>query len=272
MVDVYLGIPCLGAEISAQTAHSVFAAYSPNFNLRYQITGLSLLARNFNSMFIEAYLAGADYFCLLHSDIGIFHPADPKRSWIELMIQRLSENKAACMSSVVPIKSPHGHTSTALQLSPDNSFGLRRVCMWELDHLPVERITREDLCSLYGVDPQQAGALYINTGVMIMDLKRFTWAESRWPGFGIDDMIVWSIDGYPKAYTVSEDWSHSKWLFASGWPYFATREFPLVHLGAKPYVSNERWGVSHDSEGPQHEPIRVFENKRAMQGRVTLRL
>jgi hypothetical protein len=244
--------------------NSLITAASPKHSIRFQIQGLSLLARNFNTLWASAWEKQADYLVMLHSDIGIRAPEGFSGSWLDAMVERIEESKAAVLSVVVPIKNQIGHTSTALQLEKGNSFKLRRVVIKDLPKLPMKWICRDDLCELYQVSPEVAGPLFVNTGCMIMNLKKFPWAKERWPGFEIRDILAWSLDGIPKPYTVPEDWKLSQWLFEKGWPYYATREFVVAHIGSTPYNNNGEWGCDQDLEGETWSSIREYENSKVL--------
>jgi len=264
MANVYIVVPTMGFDIGSLCVNALMTAASPKHSIRYQIQGLSLLARNFNTLWCAAWEAQSDYFVMLHSDIGIRAPAGFVGSWLDAFIERIEEAKAAVLSAVVPIKNNIGHTSTALQLTRDNSFTLRRVVIKDLPKLPVKWITRDDLCALYQVNPEVAGPMLVNTGAMIMDLKRFPWAKERWCGFEIRDHLAWSLDGVPRPFSAPEDWRLSQFLFKQGWMYAATKEFPIAHLGSSPYSNYGAWGMDEDTEGPTWPSIRGYENSRVL--------
>lgn len=207
--------------------------------------GLSLLARNFNSLWIHAYQSGADYFILHHSDIGVESPYHGV-CWLDVLIERMQQLNAAVLSIASPIKSKHGHFSMGLDLEAGNHYTLRRVTVRELATLPEMFICRPDICELFGVPERGSGAMIVNTGVWCMDLKRFPWFQMRWPGFNIKDSIEWSLNGVPAAYSESEDWMASRWLHEHGIPYFATRELHLHHHGCQVYPNYGLWGDAHD--------------------------
>ena len=270
LANVFVGVPTLGGHIGAAPVSALLSALSPSHVVRISVQGLSLLARNFNTLFIDAWIKGADYFILLHSDIGISAPPGSPYTWLEALIHELNACGGACLSVCSPIKNYVGHTSTALQLEKGNSFKLRRVTIKELAKLPADFISRDHLCDLFGANKETAGAMLVNTGVLAMNLKQYGWAQERWPGFEIRDKIVWSRDGIPKAYTLPEDWQMSKWLFEKGWPYYCTRAFPLMHFGEQAFTNYGNWGVEFDTEGPTWISISEYEASWSQQDRGIL--
>jgi hypothetical protein len=223
---------------------------STAYEVRQCVTGISLLANNFNRLFVTAWTSGADYLCILHSDIGTSRPAGYGGSWLELLVDRLRENNLAALSAVVPIKSMDGLTSTALQLRKDSPHVLRRLSMQELHRLQDKVVRRHNLCDLFDISRDEAGALYINTGTLAIDLRGFDWAGARWPGFQITDYLAWNTNHVPMAYVDPEDWGFSRWLHQEGWPYAATKELIIEHHGEMAFSSGGNWGAEKDSLPP----------------------
>lgn len=253
---VFIGIPSHKVEILAGTKVAVQIAASKNLKIQDQTLGLSLLAKNFNELFCTAWKRDFDYFVLLHSDIMVCHPSHfSGGSWVDLLVKQANENGLAALSAVVPIKSQAGHTSTALQLSANNPYNMRRLTVRESNRLKQPFINRADLCSLFKVSEEKAGPLFINTGCLLMDLRNFDWAGCRWPGFEIDDKIVWDKNrNQPQTYTVPEDWKFSRWLDDQGWAYGATNELEIHHYGTVPFINRGDWGDEQDTALGQKSP------------------
>jgi len=236
-------VPTSGHEVSVETAKTLIGAQAARgASVQYQISVLSLLARNFNYLFCQAYSAGFDYLIYVHSDLGI--ESAPGQHWVDTVIAVMEEKKFAAVSQVIPIKNDSGTTTTALQLNKNNKYGLRRLTVKEVaGHTGI--ITREDLCRMFSVSPDDAGALLINTGLLCLGLKNFYWP--KWDGFSIEDKILWNKSGTPKAFTTSEDWRFSMWLHEKEWPYGAINCFAINHDGHKYYSNREVWGGEHDA-------------------------
>lgn len=249
---VLVGVPLHCSDMSAGTATSVVQAAGSEIEVGFQVMGLSLLAKNFNHLFQAAWRGEYDYFLLLHADIVIKPPSHFNGSWLELMVKRMEELQAAAISAVSPIKSPAGHTSTALELHRDNPYDMRRLTIREMLGLEYDYINRDDMCELFGVDKDEAGAFLINTACLMMDLKRFDW--TKWNGFGIDDHIEWSKDKQPMCFTIPEDWKLSRFMHEQGWPYYATREIQLQHQGTHGYNNHQPWGLEEDTVCGQVSP------------------
>lgn len=256
--SVLIGIPVHKAESSVGTMVSALMAGSQKYVVRHQITGISLLANNFNRLFCSSWAAGVDFFVLMHSDVGVSVRDGFGGSWLELLIDRLQEHKLAALSAVVPIKSMDGLTSTALQLRKDSPHVLRRLSMAEMHSLPNNLITRADVCRVFGVPEDEAGALFINTAVLAIDLRSFDWAGVRWPGFQISDQIAWNTANVPMAFVDPEDWAMSRWLHGQGWPYAATKELIVDHHGGMAFSSQGNWGRAMD-DLPRMPSIEEYE-------------
>jgi len=257
--NIFIGVPSHTGQVSICTQRCILEARGPDLAVRVRNNTFSLLDYNFDLLFCSAWASGADYFCLLHNDIAV-SSGDPARSWLMVMLDALRDGGFAAVSVVAPIKSVEGITSTALQLTKNNSFTMRRLMLRELPKLPPI-ITKADVCKLWGLDAATAGALYINTGCLLMDLKKFGWAQKRWPGFQIRSQLAWSREGLPKAFVLSEDWRFSQHLAEYGWPYAAVgpQLLPVEHLGELVFRNTATWGDEEDLEGPKNPSFGEWE-------------
>ena len=252
---IALFVPNYDGNISGKTTHSMLTACQSVHHVSINSGGMSLLARNFNTGFLAALMGGFDYFVMLHSDIGASNVVT-NTPWIDSLVQDCETMKCAVLSVVIPLKNDTGVTSLALSLDRTNKYEIRRVTMKELVKLPIDFICREDVCEIFGLDPDQAGALYINTGFMCVNLRDFDWKGQKFPGFSIDDRIYWSPEGQPLPYTLSEDWGFSLWVTMQGWPVFATKRYPATHFGGKDYSNQEIWGEEHEPHVSYVDPIK----------------
>ena len=162
---VFLAAPIHKGELSGLTADAIFRSASCRENrvINYQILGLSLLARNFNTLFCSAYTKGYDYIVYLHSDVGVRIDGNSAGSWVDILVDRTKQLELAALSVVIPIKSQEAYTSAGIQLKRGNPYSLRRITVKQLQSLREEFISREDVCKLYGLDPDEAGAMLINS-------------------------------------------------------------------------------------------------------------
>jgi hypothetical protein len=179
-------------------------------------------------------------------------------TWLERLVTITRELQAAAVSVVVPIKTLEGMTSTGLDLNRKSGYTLRRVTVKELSQLPRDVITRLDVCQLFGLDPLVAGALLVNTGALCMNLRYYPWFEARWPGFYIDDRLVWNTKGVPEGRTAPEDWNFSRWLFNKEWRYYATSGIVSCHEGNHTYHNRGSWGMDSDTL-PKQSSIKEYE-------------
>lgn len=268
---VMLGTPTHDGRVAFQTVHAIMDSAGPDLILRVALTQSSLLGVTFSQLFAKAYLMGADYFCMIHSDIGC-RPAtitSSQTSWLQIMVDELNKYKLAALAAIPMIKSNDGHTSTGMQLFKTNSFTLRRVMSKELKKLPMV-FGRDDLCALWKLDPATAGAMYINTGCLLIDLKRFPWAQRRFPGFDMRSAMAWTTDGFPRTFCLPEDWNFSKWLTTQGWPYMATRSVHITHVGPTVFANFIEYGLEEDVEGPKNPSFSEQEAASALGGKIML--
>lgn len=247
MAKVLIGVPLHQGEVSASTMTSVVMAHSLVGNETVvQVAGLSLLARCFNTLWISAYINGFDYFVMLHGDIAV--RTEDGSSWVDVLVDRIQQFEAAALSVVSPIKTPEGITSTGLYIAkPPNYHSIRRLTIRELATMDPFAITRADICEKFGMDPKEVGAMLINTGCLIIDLRRFDWFKYRWPGFQIIDELIWNKSGVPATRTRPEDWFFSSWMFEKGLPYYATKELILDHHGVGVFTNRGLYGLEADT-------------------------
>lgn len=245
-MNIHIGIPQHGENVSAATMRSILdAVHSKAHRVTYQALGLSLLARNFNALWINAYRSGADVFILHHADLGA--GTKDSSNWVDNIVDLMYRTGGAMMSVASPIKSPAGHFSMGLDLKAGNSHTLRRTTARELFCMPSPFITRGDLCEMYDIHSDAAGAMIVNTGLLAMDLRRYPWGKWRWPGFNIVDSIEWSVDDIPQAFTEPEDWFASRWLHKRNIPFYTTKDLVLDHHGGQTYWNQGLWGMPADN-------------------------
>lgn len=254
---VMIGIPMHKGEVCAVTMMSVSQAISQINRVNFHLLGLSLLAKNFNLLFIHAIQSQCDFFLLHHSDLGVQGcVANSHGSWLDLLVQRLLENKLAAISAIVPIKSPQGYTSSGLETVKNDPWSLRRLTIRECNTLPLECIDRDDVCNLFGVSGHTAGALLVNSGLLLMDIRNHggVYSELKWPGFNIVDFIEWNKSGRPSSYTIPEDWNFSAWMHENKLPYACTRELIVHHSGGAAFMNVGEWGEERDCPRQQVHP------------------
>lgn len=197
----------------------------------------SLLAHGFNQCWCYALNyrkeQPLDYFVMLHADIV------PERFWIDKLVAEMVRTQADLLSCVVPIKSMHGVTSTAIA-GTDPWTVERRLTMREVMQLP-ETFSAED-CGFPG------RTLMTNTGCWIADFSKLWIEDVR---FQISNRIVRKAFGFD-AEVVPEDWDFARQVAAKGGKVLATRKVALHHFGPNGFGNQTAWGsceIDHLADG-----------------------
>lgn len=212
---VYLAVPTHTGEIAMQTARSLIQGIvnaGGRFNVMFSINCFSLLCSNFNQLWAKAVNCGADYFVMLHSDVGSTDPA-----WLVNLIDQLDHSELDALSAVVRIKGDQMDTSTALY-TPQ---GIERIPVADFRDLPPI-IKQHHITRKYGDK-----VLLINTGMLAIRLKQ-DWAQDFC--FTIEDNVTKTDEGLVTL-QISEDWYMSLWFEARGIPYGCTQLIPTLHQG-----------------------------------------
>lgn len=223
----FLGMPGYG-DISAGAARGFYrASESPQY-VSMQYNEGSLLAQNFNALWCTALNlkqkgASLDYFAMQHADIS------PQPGWLDVLIEELEDRDLDVLSVVVPIKSVHGLTSTAMDSDDRSAFHpMCRLTMTEIFDLP-ETFTSDDL----------GHPLLINTGLWICRLN-MDWAPKL--HFTVNDRLVQVPDGRYMAEVEPEDWYFSRLCHELGLKVGATRKVRVAHQGKHVFVNSHPWG------------------------------
>lgn len=196
----------------------------------------SVLELNFNRMWCEALNAkqyGFTHFVMLHDDVC------PEIGWLDVLVEEITRLQADVVSAIVPIKSAHGLTSTALGNDGQTRSvwrPLRRLTMTEAFELP-ETFNREQ------VPLEGPPSLFINTGCWIADLRK-PWAEKN-VFRNVSRNVV--QDGKWKADCLSEDWAFSCDLSRWGASVYATRKVKLYH-DHPAFHNKTAWGMWQTDE------------------------
>ena len=225
MARIYLGMPTYGgAEPAAMQAFYQMASREHETNA-VAITG-SLLGNVFNRHWCNAINGGYDYFAMLHGDVV------PEPYWLDRLHDILCERGVDLVSTVVPIKTAQGITSTGID-DPDNPWQpLLRLTMTQVMRLP-ETFTSVD-CG----HPDKA--LLVNTGCWLANLKG-DWQDKVL--FTIRDAIGRNAQGQLVALVEPEDWCFSRQLHRLGVRYCATRAVKVKHRGMAEYPNDRTWGT-----------------------------
>lgn len=240
MPKVLVGVPTYNGQVDARQALYLFAARRDNLITDVRTRSLSLLAYCFNSLWCEALNDKTyDYFLLLHADIVPTAPI----GWLSKLIQEATNARADLLSAVVPIKNQDGLTSTALQT--EQHAIPRRLTLHEVMQLPAT-FAAADVAKQFGYPDDTAQQLLVNTGCMLMDLRR---NRDKWEQmyFRITDRIE-KRNGKFVPLVDPEDWDFSRQAHAQGLKVAVTRAVTLLHNGSADYSSAGVWGnLEHDT-------------------------
>lgn len=237
-IRVFLGMPgygslTMGASRGLWRSSRGTAGGRP-LALTIEHSSSSLLAHGFNRLWCAALnmcLRGdsVSYFAMLHSDIS------PEDFWLDKLIEELEAKQLDVLSAVVPIKSGHGLTSTALDNGTGDTWNpLCGLTMQEVHELP-ETFTSEDV----------GHPLLLNTGCWVC---RFDMEWATQVRFQINDRIVFDKStGQYVSQVEPEDWYFSRLCNEMGLRIGATRKVSLGHGGSMDFTNDRPWGQwSHD--------------------------
>jgi hypothetical protein len=197
--------------------------------------GEAFVERNFSHCWAEA-LNSRDReawteFGMIHVDV---QPSVP--GWLSLLVAERRRVGADLLSVVLPIKTSHGLTSTAV-LSPDGRW--RRLTLREAWRIPDVTF-----------DAEAAGfpgcRLLASTGLWVADFTR-PWVEEVW--FETRCRIVRDArSGKFEVQSFPEDWHFSRMLHDRGLKVMATKLLSCAHWGMAPYPNNRPWGTVAQDE------------------------
>jgi len=242
---IMIGLPSRDHRINAAVLELLAKhGLPPDVGLHVSVEGSSLLAWTFNCLLAEAFNLGATHFFLLHDDIRLEPGA------LGTLYGEMKRLNADAISLVMPLKSVHGLTSTAIG-SRDPFEPWRRLTMKEVCRLP-ETFCIED-CREAGLTPPYDCPLLVNTGALLLNLTS-EWAKREADGyrdlhFTINDCIR-KENGKWVARCEPEDWGLSAWLHRRGAKVYATRMVKASHWGEAGFDNQEPWGLlEHDEAG-----------------------
>lgn len=225
MARIYLGMPAYGNP-EPGACQAFYELATRHHSVKTVAMRGSLLANTFNRLWCDAVNGGYQFFAMLHGDVI------PEVHWLDKLYEILQARDDDVVSTVIPIKTGQGVTSTAID-NPHNPWKpLFRVTMRELATLP-ETFTNVDL-------GYPDNALLVNTGCWIARLKT-PWARKVL--FTIRDAIGERADGTLVPLVASEDWELSRQLHRLGVKYSATKAVKVKHRGEQEYPNWGTWGT-----------------------------
>jgi hypothetical protein len=223
----------------------------PNRRQIFQAHG-AFLARNFNVCWcrmLNDRKLGFTHFCMIHTDVCPHTPW-----WLDALVAEQERTGADLLSVVLPIKTYHGLTSTALE---------------NIDNGVVRRMTMQEVCAVPALTFDAASAgfpgwrLLASTGLWIVDLRK-PWFDELYPSeydpkrswkdypcFEVRDRIFQLPDASWVYETKPEDWHFSRLLHQLGRKIMATRAVTCGHMGQLEYANNKPWGtIARDTDMP----------------------
>lgn len=192
--------------------------------------GEAFVQRSFSNCWVQALNSRGvnpwTHFAMIHVDV------DPQpRTWLSDLIDEMHRTGADLLSVVLPIKTAHGLTSTAI-LDP-RTGAYKRLTMREVMAIPEPTF-----------DAAAAGypgcQLLTSTGLWVARFDR-PWAEEVY--FDCTCRVRRDpADGKFKVDFFPEDWHFARMLHARGAKVLATKTVPALHWGSTPFPNNVAWG------------------------------
>lgn len=235
MSKILIGLPTYDNRTDARQALFLYSARVDNLQTVVQTKQLSALCWCFNWFWANVLNDKTiDYFLLMHADIIPIAPI----KWISKLIAEAENAHADLFSVLSPIKNEDGLTSTAL-VSAEHPHE-RRLTMTEAMQLP-QTFDAGDVAKAFGWQSDSAVRLMVNTGLMLVDLRRNRdkW-ETMW--FKTVDRVEKQGGKFVATFT-PEDWDFSRQAHANGLRVAATRAVTLLHHGAADYRNDQAWGT-----------------------------
>jgi hypothetical protein len=232
---VFLGLPHSGT-IFTDSISSLVSASRGRFDVRIGAAASSLLCYNFNRLWSDAlnYAPRPHYFAMHHSDIWA------PDGWLDVLIEILEEERVDLVAAVVPIKTPHGHTSTGVV--DLDGYRRRRLTVHEVAKLPP--VFNAGIAGrFFGVSNP---ALLVNTGLWVCRFSSLPGVEQL--HFRTGDSIRADARGKFQAHVLPEDWMWSMDFASRGLKVVATSRVPVRHYG------HSAWGIGNEPPWGDAEP------------------
>jgi hypothetical protein len=239
-----------GGHVALEAAR---ALYTPSKDYKFfpVAYSISALASCFNHLWANALVAYGSgrctHFAMLHSDIA------PESGWLDILMRELEKHQLDMVSTVIPIKSTDGLTSTAVG-SVDDIWSQKRLTMKEVKNLPVT-FTDYDLAQWKVKHKRVGHKLLLNTGCWVADLRNPIWHhvdennEARF-FFTQKDRITVDEQGVTHVGFASEDWIWSRECQKAGLKIGATRAVKAWHYGPFGYYNQGVWGDLSEDRFP----------------------
>lgn len=239
---IFVGMPGYG-ELTAGAARGFWRATRlPDSHVVRQYNEGSLLAQNFNTLWVTALNRvhrgeRVDYFAMQHADI------EPCDYWLDMLIDELEARDLDVLGVVAPIKDQKGMTSIALAHETGDSWRIKcRLTMSDVYRLP-ETFTSDDI----------GHPILLNTGLWVCRFGEWT----KQVRFTINDRVAFDtkLDRYV-AQVEPEDWYFARLCHELGLKIGCTRKIPLDHRGVARFTNTRPWGTQfHDQAWADESPV-----------------
>lgn len=243
---VALCMPRYSNSVAHYKAASAFYHGPGNIKRAIFEASTSLAIRCFNLLLCNVLNARKEHafthMGFLHDDIC------PDHGWLKTLVEEQEAHNVDFLSAVVPIKTGHGLTSTAvdLKIGREHEWMLRRLTMKEVFQLPETFGIKDIPFAL----PESR--LLLNSGcwVMRLDAVKDIFPLENECGknrvanlfFSDEARIIQLADGTYVAQDISEDWDWSRKILSLGLTTKATRKAGLFHA-QEVFNNKEVWGV-----------------------------
>jgi hypothetical protein len=253
MAKVFLGCPTHDGRVHDLAAKYFYKNESQRHETEGAVATFSLITFNCNLLWSVALnrseTGRADWFAMLHSDV------EPGMFWIDKLIDEAEHYDADIVTSIVPIKTDQGLTSTALSHPADDCLGFFRLTMSQVLHPSFPRTFDRDMAiealrnlpDDLAVETPLPTTLLCNTGCMVCRLNR-PWCDPTKVFF--DEMTSFMrTNGEWTPIIRSEDWVFTSKAAHNGAKVMATTVLPIRHHGSAAFPGDQKWGVPVDAEG-----------------------
>ncbi len=236
-MKLFIVCPTYDGRLEMGTHNALLNAVMTGIPQKHGVTLGSLITQQFNYLWCTALglkkEEGITHFLMIHADV-----VPIQVEWLQPFLEEFTKTKADVLSVVMPIKSPAGDTSTAVDTTkPGQSWNHKNLTMKDVMSMPATFDAEE---AYRAVLPDWDGpkTLLVNTGLMLVDFTK-PWVDDFY--FTMRDERVIQ-NGKPVSRCEPEDWNMSRRLAVQGLKVMATRKVEAEHVGRAQYPNYCVWG------------------------------
>lgn len=249
---VFQCMPTHSGQVEVQATGPFYgSATADKAQVHQSAVQCSLLPHGFNMMFshalVSAWNGEVTHFAMQHADII------PEGGWLNKMLDIMDRVGADVLSAVVMIKGEDGTTSTAIDNPRDE---------WDVPRMHKDYVLSECIPSTFcAADIPNCTKLLVNTGLMLVDLRKeywketftdeqgYTWLKAHFRfQSGIRVLKPGTEDQSLQPCVKPEDWEFSRIVADMGGKVYATREIDLGHMG------HAVWRLQPNAQKPGKKP------------------